>query len=306
MDLRASHVLPAARATFDPLPRAAIPAEVRYQNPRLLILHSNAGARSATWAQLKAWIERTFAGGTGDRGVAQPHIQFDFSGMTQGLPFNVQGTCSAKANAFSVGGESQDYGAATLQRTPWNPQQIEDMAQTAAHLHLHPEYTFELQLCTAWDGIGIGAHRWFPQWSKYVGKTCPGDARVAQIPRILDRAWEIVRAVSAPGAEFPPFAPEWGAWGLQPLVPHNERPTLVPGSGFGGGPDVPWVKYLQGVLAIKGGKRDVVVHGLLDTPTVHGLREWQAFSEATGTPVGPQRGEVHEADWAWIDRLGAS
>lgn len=95
---------------------------------------------------------------------------------------------------------------------------------------------------------------------------------------------------------FPPFDPAWGAWGLFPLVPHHDRPRLSLGSGYGGGPDFDWVRYLQGVLRIKCGQVAVSINGIYDEATALAVWACKAFF-APGSPIDM----VVTADWAWVD-----
>lgn len=99
----------------------------------------------------------------------------------------------------------------------------------------------------------------------------------------------------------PTFAPEWGAWGDKPSIPHAARPTLTLGAGFGGGPDVDWVRYLQGVLTIKGGQAAVRITGLFDDATQMGTLACQSFFRSGMDSAG--WGRVAVDDWAWVDLL---
>jgi hypothetical protein len=127
----------------------------------------------------------------------EPTYILDLDGrMAQLVDAFTKADCQYKANGFAASVETQDRGSATLASTPWSPEQVEQLAGVAAWMHLHPRIRLPLTPATKWDGTGIGPHRQFPEWSVYQGKTCPGDARVAQIPQILALANEIAYSTS--------------------------------------------------------------------------------------------------------------
>lgn len=155
--------------------------------PRNSILHSNAGGSTATWQQIMIWINR--AGNS-----EEPHGQIDLNGIVaQYMPLNRRADCNYKANSWWYAGrlwgalswETADRGDASLPDTEWTLPQLAAIVaiQTAQCV----VYKIPCTLTTRWDGGGIGWHRLFPEWSKWTGKTCPGDARIRQMPWILDQ-----------------------------------------------------------------------------------------------------------------------
>lgn len=102
---------------------------------------------------------------------------------------------------------------------------------------------------------------------------------------------------------LPPFIPEQAKWGLMPLVPHIERPNLDLGSGFGTGPDRDWVRYVQGVLALKCGYSTwITPHGLYDELTKAAVAQVQGNAYVNLYPDG----KVNLDDWNWIDAAAAA
>jgi len=100
---------------------------------------------------------------------------------------HVRADCNAKANSWlspsgqrvgAVSIESADLGAATLDVTGWNLDQLGGIIAIGTALVVQ-----EGIACTSptrWDDTGIGHHCQFPEWSIYKGKTCPGAQRIRQ------------------------------------------------------------------------------------------------------------------------------
>lgn len=163
--------------------------------PRSSIDHSNAGSRPSRWQQLLGWISRTDV-------TEEPHLQFDLDGaVAQFVPFNRRADCNYRANGWWFAGtyfgalshETGDEGAATLDRTPWTVRF--DAGQPAMQfdalvgVHIAECVTYRIR-CTPTTGpfdSGIGYHSMYPEWSKYTGKTCPGAARIRQMPELWHR-----------------------------------------------------------------------------------------------------------------------
>lgn len=179
-------------AAWMPIPEAATQPKIL---PRLLIWHSQAGPALTKLESIHAYITRTDI-------TMEPTFILDMSGrMAQVVDIFTRADCNAKANPFSTSVETQDEGHPTLATTQWTEWQCRQLAGLAAWMHLHPSIRLPLELATKWDGSGIGPHRAFPEWSVYVGKTCPGDARVAQIPSIIARARQIATWTPPPTPE---------------------------------------------------------------------------------------------------------
>lgn len=170
-----------------PLPEASTQLWIK---PWSIILHSNAGPRKTSGEDLWRYMARADITGECHANV---ETAADGRGIfRQMMPFTRRADCNAKANAWfvkdervgAISFETQDEGAATLASTPWTPGQR--LAIVEAMKALRDRYRIPMERCTAWNDQGVGAHRDFPEWSIYVGKTCPGDMRVAQIGRMLE------------------------------------------------------------------------------------------------------------------------
>lgn len=180
-------------AAWMPIPEAATQGPI---TPRLLVLHSQAGPALTSLESLWKYVAR-------DDIHIEPTFILDLDGrMAQLVDVFTKADCQYKANGFATSVETQDRGAATLYTTPWSTQQVQQLAGLAAWMHLHPRIRLPLLPAAKWDGTGVGPHRQFPEWSVYAGKTCPGDARVAQIPQILTLATQI--ANTYPSTPIPP------------------------------------------------------------------------------------------------------
>lgn len=149
--------------------------------PDLAILHSNAGPSPTRWDRLVAYWRRIDITG-------EAHFQVATDGtLAQVMPMNVRADCNYKANRFWRDGawrgalsfETEDNGAATLPVTPWSPAQLMSMVRALTCAAV--VYGTWCTAPAAWNDRGIGHHVLFPEWSKYVGKTCPGAARIRQM-----------------------------------------------------------------------------------------------------------------------------
>jgi hypothetical protein len=184
-------------AAWMPIPEAATQPHIL---PRLLILHSEAGPALTSLENLHRYVAR-------DDVHIEPTFILDMDGrMAQLVDIFTRADCSAKANPFATSVETQDHGSATLATTAWTDQQIAQLAGLAAWMHLHPAIQLPLTPVIRWDGTGVGPHRQFPEWSVYVGKTCPGNTRVAQVPLVISRARSLVQA--SPSTPNPPVSEE--------------------------------------------------------------------------------------------------
>jgi hypothetical protein len=152
------------------------------------ILHSNAGPRRTHGAALQDYMAR------GDINI-ECHVNIETEPDGRGLlrqimPFNRRADCNSKANAWTADGqrrgaisfETQDDGGATLANTPWSGGQLEAIIHASAALN--EAYGIPPHHCAGPFERGIDGHAKFADWSIYVGKTCPGAARFAQIPYI--------------------------------------------------------------------------------------------------------------------------
>jgi N-acetylmuramoyl-L-alanine amidase len=152
--------------------------------PRSIIDHSNAGKTPSRWQSMWHWIQTPGV-------VGEQHLQVDMDGqIAQFMPFTVRADCNYKANRWQFGGEwygalsheTADLGSATLQITPWSLPQFAALA--AAHTAECVAYRIRCTQPATWQDSGIGHHNLFPEWSSYIGKTCPGAARIRQMDQL--------------------------------------------------------------------------------------------------------------------------
>jgi hypothetical protein len=179
--------------------------------PRSAILHSNAGPRLTFWQSLWTWMSREDVTG-------ESHFQVQGVDATertqavivQNMPLNRRADCNYSANRWLRGSryvgaisfETQDRGAASLNTTPWSLAQLD--AMIGALTAICVTYGVWCTEPTEWHGSGIGHHNRFPQpnrippfapaWTNVYGKTCPGNARIRQMPYIRD---EVAKRVAA-------------------------------------------------------------------------------------------------------------
>jgi hypothetical protein len=165
-------------------------------HPWSFILHTMGGPNTTTPNQL--WLYWNRGDVTGEA-----HLALGYGTLIQALPFTTRADNNAKANRWwvpelngyvgAVSVETQDNGYNLdpgIAKAPWNQFQMEHLAGISAFLKLR--YNVPIARPVTWDGRGIDGHRRFPEWSIYTGKSCPGDARWAQIPTILAWANEII------------------------------------------------------------------------------------------------------------------
>jgi len=174
-------------AEYRPIPEATTQPVIV---PWLFMLHTMANPGSVTPGQLWNYINR------GDV-TGEPHLILGYDTFIQALPFTVRADNNAKANSWYVGNqrvgavsvETQDNGSNVdpgIAHTPWNDYQVEHLVGVSLFLHLR--YGVPFARCPKWDSRGIDGHRAHPEWSIYVGKTCPGQTRWEQIPAIISAA----------------------------------------------------------------------------------------------------------------------
>lgn len=158
---------------------------------RAAILHSNAGSSPSRWEQLRAFLLRATD--------TEPHLQLDGPWSAGGVdgqfaqfvPFDRRADCNYKANGWTHDGdywgalsiETGDNGAGSLAVTPWTLPMF--AALRGALVAFCVTYGIACTPTTAWDDSGIGYHSQFAEWSAYKGKTCPGAARIRQVPQLL-------------------------------------------------------------------------------------------------------------------------
>lgn len=195
--------------------------------PRVIVLHANAAGSAVSLASNKAHAE---AGG------AQAHFQIQGGfhsdgtvGAFQFLPTDREGVGSWNGDPFAITIETQDNGAIPIEKlraTPWTPAQVEAIAQVCAVECRR--WGIPARLCDRWDGSGIGYHRqwgintvnapskgwgvpvgtqkgYVNPWTMAAGKTCPEDARIAQVPTVIAR---VAQLLAAPPQEDEDMTPE--------------------------------------------------------------------------------------------------
>ncbi len=186
MRVNSKHLLVGDRVVHQILPEAATQQKI---TPWSIILHSNAGPRETSWVNLLSFWRRLDI-------PEEAHIQIALDGtIIQAMPFNVRADCNYKANSFiAFGGvagaisiETADRGAASLPTTVWNGPQFDAITDVVAALG--HKYGIPYTTPAAWNDRGVGYHSQYPEWSKYVGKTCPGASRIRQM--------DYVRAIAA-------------------------------------------------------------------------------------------------------------
>jgi hypothetical protein len=129
----------------------------------------------------------------------------------QQIDTQFKGGHAYQGNFRLIGIESQG-GTVDPQNEPWTAAQCEAIAQILAFLHRKHGIPLRLMDDSSSRERGVGYHRLgcngnFPRsglkagrsqrgggeyWSTSVGKICPGDAKIEQIPGIIARAKEIV------------------------------------------------------------------------------------------------------------------
>lgn len=157
--------------------------------PRMCILHTNAGSRSASPEQLRGYMGH-------DEVTVECHFDIGSGGdVWQYMPVNVRADCNAKANGFAVSIETQDHGSGQVggvDAEPWTDAQVEAISGVLAWLN--SEWGVPLRRVTMWNGEGVGGHRDYREWSGDA-HSCPGNARAGQVDGIIQRA-QMLRQVT--------------------------------------------------------------------------------------------------------------
>lgn len=183
------HLLQGPNVVTRLIPEATTQPKIR---PWSAILHTNAGSSGAE--SLWGWITRATVNG-------ESHLQVGYRTMEQYMPFNVRADCNYSANRWlasdgtyhgAISFETRDNGSATLDKTPWTVEQLDHMIGTLTALCV--VYGVACTMPAYWNASGIGFHTLFPfqgigssAWTNVRGKTCPGAARKAQMPYILNQ-----------------------------------------------------------------------------------------------------------------------
>lgn len=154
--------------------------------PRGLIFHSNAAPHRTPLQALKKYVFRLDI-------TIEPHFDLGLDGIAeQWVPVTYKADCNAKANQYVKNGitygavsvESEDEGSASLPTTPWSLGQLSFLIALGTALAI--QFGNGCQPCALWDDYGIDYHCKHKEWSIYSGKTCPGAARIRQMPYIQE------------------------------------------------------------------------------------------------------------------------
>ncbi len=198
-------------------------AKRRSIRPRVIVLHTNA-AGSAVSLQSN-WTHAN-EGGTQAHFQIQGGFHSDGTiGAWQFLPTDREGVGSWNGDSFGITIETQDDGATPLEKlrtTPWTAAQVEAIAQVCAVEC--QRWGIPVRVADKWDGSGIGWHRqwgvnsrsvtskgeglpvgslpgYVNPWTMTSGKTCPENARIAQVPAIVARVAQIIAGQNPPDME---------------------------------------------------------------------------------------------------------
>lgn len=175
-------------ARWRPLPEHGKQVQIK---PTQLVLHSAVGRGSlyGFFSRSDVVVESTFW--TGLDGRTEQYMDSGEKSEAQAL-----------GNPRAISVETADNG--NPDKFPWTPEQIEALAQLAAWCHR--VHGIPLRLCRSFKDPGIGYHRLFKEWNPNT-HSCPGDARIKQVPLIIARAKQIV------------------AGDVKPTPPEDELPT---------------------------------------------------------------------------------
>jgi len=168
--------------------------------PRVVIMHSAAGRGSLYNFFLRSSnLESHFWVGTD--GTVEQYIDT-----------NVRADANNKANGFAISIETESSRSAT---EPWPPAQFEaiiNLVRWCCDTHGIPKIK-----CPRWDGTGIGWHIQFGApgpWTP-VAKSCPGPARIRQMPTLI--------AAVAQGPAADPVEPNAGRYYRTFVAGANDR-----------------------------------------------------------------------------------
>lgn len=218
--------------------------------PTQLVLHSAVG-RGSVWgffAKGNVVVESTFwVSLTGD--------------VEQYMDSAEKAEAQSIGNPRAISVESADNGHPD--EFPWTDAQVEALAQLAAWCNR--VHGIPLRLCPSWDSPGIGYHRQYKQWNPNT-HSCPGTARIRQVPQIIARAKQIVAGGAHPKIEEDDVTPD----DIEKVADRVVAKLLSAHLALGPGNQAAAAR-LQG-----GGRRDLTVNDALASA---GLR---AFDAAAG------------------------
>lgn len=207
-----------------------------------LIFHTN-GNRESTAS--------TFDDIIGSGTSAYPHYQLAFDGtLEQYCPLEQQALMQFSGNAFAISLDCQDSGH---EHQPFAQDPLSD-AQVQALAELLVLHNIPLHACSSPKSGGLGFHAQFKGWNKE-GRSCPGPARIAQVPAIL------AAASALGGVPVVQRAIDFEA--MKELQDACRKAVIAPGDHG------ECVFVVQGLLGI-------APTGVMDDATVASLRAFQA------------------------------
>ena len=229
-----------------------------------VVLHST-GSRSAT---------SQFGWFSNPKAQASSHVHVADDGTVERyVPDDLIAWANGAGNARLLSIETQGDGT-----EPWTPEQVESIAQVVAAWSA--KFGFPLQLMSSskptekgigWHRLGVPPSKWVSglgwllpggeKWSGAVGKVCPGDKRIAQVPQILARA----QAINGTAPAQTPVKPKPAA-----------KPKPAKGTVYTIGSSGSKVKNLQKALnRVFPSYSKLVVDGIYGARTAAVVREFQ-------------------------------
>lgn len=172
-----------SKAAWKPLPENSTQPKI---TPKQVILHSAVSKSSSLFTFFK---RRTV--------VVESHFYIDRDGdVEQYMDTGRKADANRWGNSRAISVETWDDG--DPDRTPWTAAQIEALAQLI--VWISRTHGIPIRLCKTWLSPGVGYHVQFGSpgpWTP-ARKTCPGKARVRQVPQVISRAVEIANAPKKP------------------------------------------------------------------------------------------------------------
>jgi hypothetical protein len=188
------------------LPQDATQAKVKAWSG---INHTQAGTNKTFWQNLKRWWERPEAGGT------EAHVITELDGLlVQLMRLTRRADCNFKANGWyetdvgyvgAVSIEHQDNGWGPGNPNgaqDWPPPQFETTCQFWAAVCVWAKIPVQ-DVLPDWNDRGISYHSRHEEWSKFVGKSCPGWARIDQMDAMRMRISQIIDNTYLPPTPLP-------------------------------------------------------------------------------------------------------
>lgn len=165
-------------AEYRPLPEASTQSKI---TPISVIYHSDASN----------WVTSLFNFFRNSSNL-ESHFHIDGNGqIEQYIPINVRADANYKANRFWKdggyrGAVSIETSSSISARGPWNNAQRDALVRLTRWIT--DQAGIPVRQCPAWDASGIGWHIMFGTpgpWTP-VAKSCPGPARIKQVPGIIE------------------------------------------------------------------------------------------------------------------------